>query len=547
MNSSRQRRQISLRSLHTLRLAELFVAGAFFLYCLVAATGMTLIEPRQSTGLVSCVIAAFWVCIATAQLFLPPPNRQLGIAKHCIHLFFAILLTLSYTTFLAPTTYLLAVSIIAAYVYFGMQGLYASVGILVTIALIDAVVTHAFVDSMMVGAVTAIIGGVIAGSMRGRAVDQAEVDASKKQADIQRDRTVTLINNLTDAVISTDAEGYITVHNAAALNLLDTNANLEDQMIDTVLTLTDTDRQGLSMYDLLTATTNVTVRDDLFAVVSDEPIRIEATYSPIRSAYDSAETGRSNGYVIILRDITSTKSLEEERDEFISVVSHELRTPITIAEGTISNAQLMMARKDTPKAKLVEAVSMAYDQIIFLANMINDLSTLSRAERGISADAEAINIDELIHELYSEYATEAEEKGLQLNLHMPGRIGNIMASRLYLKELLQNFITNAIKYTKEGSVTIDVNKSRSGIVTMAVKDTGVGISKADQKRIFDKFFRAEDYRTRETSGTGLGLYVAVKLAHKLGTEIRLQSRLNHGSTFAITLKAAERARSAPPT
>jgi len=103
-----------------------------------------------------------------------------------------------------------------------------------------------------------------------------------------------------------------------------------------------------------------------------------------------------------------------------------------------------------------------------------------------------------------------------------------------LHELLQNFITNAIKYTKEGSITLEVARKKDTI-HFAVKDTGIGISKSDQAKVFNKFYRSEDYRTRETGGTGLGLYVAVKLAKKLGTEIDLSSRLNHGSTFSFTL------------
>jgi signal transduction histidine kinase len=166
--------------------------------------------------------------------------------------------------------------------------------------------------------------------------------------------------------------------------------------------------------------------------------------------------------------------------------------------------------------------------------MVNDLSTLSRAERGVGDAAEDIDVAELVHGLYNEYQPQAEAKDLALDLHMPHTVGSVHASPLYLKELLQNFITNAIKYTREGSVTIDV-KVRKDSVLFTVTDTGIGISKADQKRIFDKFYRAEDYRTRETSGTGLGLYVAVKLAKKLGTKISMKSRLNHGSAFSVAL------------
>ena len=528
------KQQITERSLYALRLAELLVAATFFVYCILAASGLVFVEPRLASGIMSTVIAGFWLAMSVIEFFLPSPTQREGIIKYVINLSFIVLLTLSYTTFLAPTTYLFAVPIIAGYLYLGMPGLYLTVAVVMLTALIDTLDTYAFVETLLTSFIVAVVGGLIAGSMRGRAADQAEVDSSRQQAALQRDRTLTLINNLADAVISTDAEGRITAHNAAVLNLLDTNAQLDGKSIDTVLELKDTDHAPQSILTLLTAATGTIVRDDLLLTVSEESLRIEATYSPIRSTYHISRKAHE-GYVIILRDVTSAKSLEEERDEFISVVSHELRTPITIAEGTLSNVQLMMGRKDIPQHKLTTAVDMAHDQIVFLSRMVNDLSTLSRAERGLADTAELIDIDELIHDLYSEYAPQAHAKDLRLDLHMPGRIGSVMASRLYLKELLQNFITNAIKYTKKGSITITISKSKDGMIKMAVKDTGIGISKSDQKRVFDKFFRAEDYRTRETSGTGLGLYVAVKLARKLGTDIQLQSRLNHGSTFSIVL------------
>ena len=528
------KQQITERSLYALRLAELLVAATFFVYCILAASGLVFVEPRLASGIMSTVIAGFWLAMSVIEFFLPSPTQREGIIKYVINLSFIVLLTLSYTTFLAPTTYLFAVPIIAGYLYLGMPGLYLTVAVVTLTALIDTLDTYAFVETLLTSFIVAVVGGLIAGSMRGRAADQAEVDSSRQQAALQRDRTLTLINNLADAVISTDAEGRITAHNAAVLNLLDTNAQLDGKSIDTVLELKDTDHAPQSILTLLTAATGTIVRDDLLLTVSEESLRIEATYSPIRSTYHISRKAHE-GYVIILRDVTSAKSLEEERDEFISVVSHELRTPITIAEGTLSNVQLMMGRKDIPQHKLTTAVDMAHDQIIFLSRMVNDLSTLSRAERGLADTAELIDIDELIHDLYGEYAPQAHAKDLRLDLHMPGRIGSVMASRLYLKELLQNFITNAIKYTKKGSITITISKSKDGMIKMAVKDTGIGISKSDQKRVFDKFFRAEDYRTRETSGTGLGLYVAVKLARKLGTDIQLQSRLNHGSTFSIVL------------
>jgi signal transduction histidine kinase len=282
----------------------------------------------------------------------------------------------------------------------------------------------------------------------------------------------------------------------------------------------------------------VTVNDTLRMRTGDDIMRLELTYAPIRSSYSTTDpSGTSQGYILIARDVTRIKSLEEERDEFISVVSHELRTPVTVAEGTISNAQLMVERNISDKNALEKSLEEAHEQVIYLAKMVNDLSTLSRAERGVASETEKIDVAELAHGLFAEYHPQAEKAGLHFNLELSPRLGHVEVSRLYLHELLQNFITNSIKYTREGSITLKVKRT-SDTILFEVSDTGIGISKSDQAKVFNKFYRSEDYRTRETSGTGLGLYVTRKLAKKMGTSITLKSRLNHGSTFSFSLPAA---------
>jgi len=165
--------------------------------------------------------------------------------------------------------------------------------------------------------------------------------------------------------------------------------------------------------------------------------------------------------------------------------------------------------------------------------MINDLSTLSRAERGkLAVEVEAINVHDLLTELGSNYKPEAEAKKLALRLELDPHLELLHSSKLYVREILQNFITNAIKYTEKGEVCIGAKKAKLGI-SFTVKDSGIGISKGDQEKIFDKFFRSEDYRTRSTNGTGLGLYVTMKLARMLHADISVTSKLDHGSTFTI--------------
>ena len=349
----------------------------------------------------------------------------------------------------------------------------------------------------------------------------------------EHNRMVTLINNLADAVISIDESGVITLFNAATLNILDTNKALDGAHIDSIFNLVDDSETPVKLFEKIVKAKGVTVDDTLRMTQNDETLRLEFTYAPIRSGYESGKTSAS-GYIVIVRDVTRLKSLEEERDEFISVVSHELRTPITVAEGTISNVQLMMERGGYDQTVLEKNLVEAHEQVLYLARMINDLSTLSRAERGIAAEVESIDVTQLAHDLYNEYAPSAEKAGLHLNLELGHRLGSVSTSRLYLHELLQNFITNGIKYTKQGSVTLHISR-KNNLIIFSVTDTGIGIGKTDQARVFEKFFRSEDYRTRETGGTGLGLYVAAKLSHKLHTKIELKSRLNHGSTFSFAL------------
>ena len=354
----------------------------------------------------------------------------------------------------------------------------------------------------------------------------------------EHEQILTIVNNLADAVFSIDAKGTIRLYNAAGLNLLDTNSSIEGKKIDNVFALEDETGAPVKLFDKIQAVHSVTVDDSLRMRCGDDVMRLELTYAPIRSSYSAGDpSGTRQGYILIARDITRIKSLEEERDEFISVVSHELRTPVTVAEGTISNAQLMVSRDISNKAQLEKSLEEAHAQVIYLAKMVNDLSTLSRAERGVSSEIEKIDVSELAHGLYNEYHPEAQKAGLHFDLALSPKLGYVEVSRLYLHELLQNFITNAIKYTREGHVTLTISTSATG-VRFEVSDSGIGISKSDQAKVFNKFYRSEDYRTRETNGTGLGLYVTRKLAKKMNTHIELKSRLNHGSTFSFTLPVA---------
>ncbi len=347
---------------------------------------------------------------------------------------------------------------------------------------------------------------------------------------IDHQRLISLINSMADAVIAVDKDIKIVLFNGAALNIFDVNIIDPGMLLSSIFRPIDKDNHSVNISEMImNATIPITNRDLRLVYDDGSIINLYISIAPVRLGYGS--NGQS-GFVLMLRDITREKSLEEERDEFISVVSHELRTPITISEGNISNALLIVERSGNID-EVKKALTDAHNQVLFLADMINDLSTLSRAERGVlQINIEPINVTELAIELALNYEPLAKSRGLSIKTEFSGNLELLYSTKLYVREVLQNFITNAIKYTQKGDVTIVVKPFDSG-VEFAVIDTGIGISKSDQEKVYDKFFRSEDFRTREANGTGLGLYVTMKLARLVHADISLQSELNKGSTFRV--------------
>ena len=353
---------------------------------------------------------------------------------------------------------------------------------------------------------------------------------STPAAALEHERLTSLIGSMADGVIAVDDQIKVVLYNGAALNILDVNSSIKGRSLKNVLHLYDKNGQEIAAEQLVQDTNTATSSRDLLLHYADgSTANVYLSIAPVHLGY--GEQG-DRGYVLLLRDITREKSLEEERDEFISVISHELRTPIAITEGNISNAQFI-AEKSGDIAQVQAALKASHEQILFLASLVNDLSTLSRAERGVlQVEVAPIDVPELITELAADYRGEAEAKGLTIETDIPAHLKDLCSSKLYTREILQNFVTNAIKYTEKGNVTIGAEADHKGI-RFSVHDSGIGISKSDQEKIFDKFFRSEDFRTRQNSGTGLGLYVTMKLAHLIHAEIDITSELNRGSTFTI--------------
>ncbi len=364
--------------------------------------------------------------------------------------------------------------------------------------------------------------------------DRARLRDTIKESAVEQKRMRALINNMTESVLVLDKEGIIRLYNAAALALFDTNNSLSDKPLDGFVKLEDEKGHIITTHDLMPTDTKPVFRNDIMLRYgSEDTAALSLVVTPIRSTFGQEKD--EAGFVMTLRDITHEKSLEEERDEFISVISHELRTPVTVAEAGVSNA-ILLVDKLQGNEKIKDSLKTAHDQSVYLANMLNDLTTFARAEKGtLELNLEEFEPRELLERLTRDYRTTVEAKGMSIATHEdPSTPVKMASNRLYLREILQNFITNAIKYSDKGAITLSARAKDKGVL-FSVADQGIGISTSDQKKIFEKFFRAEDYRTRSTNGTGLGLYITKKLAKILDATFEVQSEVGVGSVFSVYL------------
>lgn len=485
---------------------------------------------------------AFWfgfvsfIVLGLVQYFWDPYTLKKVLSYNFTFAVIGAVLSIFIVGFQTPLVFLAWLYLILAttiyvrhLVSIGLYGIFAASAAIWTVkewsTLTPGDIVTIIASTVFVGLVSSFVSSIW--DLFNRSIQQLNV--SQMSEKLVSERLGSLINSMVDGVIATDEQGRIALYNGSALNILDLNIDLHGKTFADAGTFLDQNNQEVDINKLIRETKSQVISRDLRLKYSDGSlINLYMSVAPVHLGF-----GRqgSEGFVILFRDITREKSLEEERDEFISVVSHELRTPIAIAEGEVGNAEYLV--KDEKNPKVAEALKQAHDQVLFLSKMINDLATLSRAERGkLELDVEEIDCKELIKELETDYRPEAKKKELEFHVEMDPGVEKINSSKLYVREILQNFITNAIKYTEKGSVTLRAKTYDKGIM-FQVADTGIGISKGDQEKVFDKFFRSEDYRTRATNGTGLGLYVTIKLSRLMNADIALDSELNKGSTFSI--------------
>jgi two-component system phosphate regulon sensor histidine kinase PhoR len=242
------------------------------------------------------------------------------------------------------------------------------------------------------------------------------------------------------------------------------------------------------------------------------------------------------GAVLVLHDVTELRRLERVRQEFVANVSHELKTPLSSIKAyaeTLQNGAL------NDRETSHRFVSQIEEQAERLHSLILDMLTLARIESDQQAfEIVPVAVGDVVTACLGAYQAAADTKHLHLSAEIDDADLRVQADREGLREILDNLVDNAIKYTPEqGRVTVRC-RADGEFATIAVEDTGIGIAADELARVFERFYRVDKARSREMGGTGLGLSIVKHLAQSFEGEVGVESKKGQGTTFTVMLPLA---------
>jgi two-component system sensor histidine kinase SenX3 len=237
--------------------------------------------------------------------------------------------------------------------------------------------------------------------------------------------------------------------------------------------------------------------------------------------------------VIYLDDQSELARMEASRRDFVANVSHELKTPVG-AMGVLAEA-LLESADDPETVRRFGAKMLTESQR--LANMVGELIELSRLQGAARLpDLVAVDVDAVVNEAISRHKVVADTAEITVTTDAPSGL-EVLGDEALLVTALANLISNAVAYSPNGSTVSISRRLRDGVVEIAVTDRGIGIARADQERVFERFFRVDKARSRATGGTGLGLAIVKHVAANHNGTIRLWSQPGTGSTFTLCIPA----------
>lgn len=407
--------------------------------------------------------------------------------------------------------------------FYILPSLILSIGIIASVLLAMVL----FVYALMHTSAVAYANEVTKGLRQAKAKDEAMLESiGEGLVATGKDGNIILVNRAFERLLGwreEEAQGKLFTHLVPMLDETGKKVEYADRPIQKIL------KKGI---ESITATTAYykTKNERLFPVaITISPIVVE---------------GEIIGAVEVFRDISKEKEIDKEKTEFVSLASHQLRTPLS----TINWYTEMLLSGDV--GKLTENQKKYLNEIYVgsqrMVALVNSLLNVSRLEMGtMIIEPEEVDVVALAEDVVKEQKPSLEARKIFLEEHFGANIPKIMADPKLLRMVFQNLLSNAVKYTHpEGHIKISIELrppsvglvfTSKGEILIKVSDSGMGIPKEEQDRVFSKLFRASNVRAEDTEGTGLGLYIVKSVVEQSGGTVYFESEENKGTTFFVVL------------
>jgi signal transduction histidine kinase len=325
-----------------------------------------------------------------------------------------------------------------------------------------------------------------------------------------------LVDSMVDAALLLSRDGQVLAINAAARELLALPAGSDEP-------------QGLTADAVLSD-------PELLRAVAE----VRRTGAPVTVETDRAEhylrasaSLVSDETLLLISDRTQEKRVEELRRDFVVNASHELKTPVTSIQ-TLAEALTVVVHEQPERVPAL--VARLSDEAERLAALVHDLLDLRRLEERGPLEREPVDLAELARQVVGSQIGRAEAAGVEVWVDAPDHV-HVAGVAGDLEVIVKNLVVNAIKYNRPGGTARIAVRALGAEVELAVQDTGIGIPHPDLPRIFERFYRVDTARSRETGGTGLGLSIVRHAVEHHGGSIQVESQLAEGSTFTVHLPA----------
>jgi signal transduction histidine kinase len=340
-----------------------------------------------------------------------------------------------------------------------------------------------------------------------------------------------LIDSTLDGICLTDASGRILISNKPLRRLtlelgMPHEGTVPERLFAIADTIVEPERYRARMLELAAAPSDASI--DEFEVAATGRV-FRGYTAPVPDV-----EGGVGGRIWTLREVTADRELDRMRDAFVATVSHELRTPLTSISGFLEMMQDEEDRLDDTGRQYLNVIRRSTER---LYSLVEDLLLVAQIEaKRVELDLGDVDVAELAARAVEAMRPAAGEKGVTLEVvsdHPP----TARADQARLTQVLDNLVSNAVKFTdKGGVVTVTVNRNGDG-VDLVVKDTGIGVSSEEQGQVFTRFFRAATATKRAIPGTGLGLAISRALVEQHGGTISFSSREGEGTTVTVRLPA----------